>query len=168
MRRSFCLLSLKGKLYQTFEVSRRMSVDCSVHQDDLLGLGDDYQSFKPLQSSYLLSSSCGSCPSFASLDSSLNRFSSKLRYFFCMLIFFQVLLQINNGKRLFSSEAETILGLFVSILSKFSQTIGNYFKSKLLCIRTKKFVCFTLCLRNFSLHSVRSFIRSFVGMKESF
>lgn len=73
----------------------------------------------------------------------LNRFSSKLRYFFCMLIFFRVLLEINNEKDYFHKRKKTNLSLFVSILDKILlNNRRNYFKSNF-CIE-KKFVCFTL------------------------
>lgn len=68
------------KLYQTFLDFYVASLPSALLKTERLSPADDY-----LVSFHFL----------------LNRFSSKLRYIFCMLIFFQVLLEINNGKIIF-------------------------------------------------------------------
>lgn len=70
-------------MYQTFKVLVAPLANALFDEEDCLS--DDYLSYKHL----------------LSLSLPLNRFSSKLRYIFCMLIFFQVLLEINNGKDYF-------------------------------------------------------------------
>lgn len=58
----------------------------------------------------------------------LNRFSSKLRYIFCMLIFFQVLLEINNGKIIFLRDNSCKKGASSSLVSLVFLSPDNFLR----------------------------------------